>query len=154
MSATDRVKLTPKEPQRSWNPTGKWPNLTYRRRKNHDVTIDAKHGLWTSQRAVRQPDTQQKGSSQLSFVWGMNVTQFSGCIASNGFSGSDYSGGESTFHSVADLDRQDVMSKHLVPPQRLELFQNNSRGAIVNLSGMEMTPQHVDNTYQNVGGGK
>lgn len=25
--------LTPKEPQRSWNPTGKWPNLTYRRGK-------------------------------------------------------------------------------------------------------------------------
>lgn len=116
------MTLTPKEPQRSWNPTGKGPNLTYRREKNHDVTIDAKHGLWTSQRAVRQPDIQQKGSSQLSFVWGMNVTQFSCCIASNGFSGSDYSGDESTFHSVADLDRQDVMSKHLVLPQRLELF--------------------------------
>lgn len=86
------------------------------------MTIDAKHGLWTSQRAVRQPDTQQKGPSQLSFVWGMNVTQFSCCIVSNGFSGSDYSGDESTFHSVADLDRQDVMSKHLVLPHRLELF--------------------------------
>lgn len=86
------------------------------------MTIDAKHGLWTSQRAVRQPDTQQKGSSQLSSVWGMNVTQFSCCIASNGFSGCDYSGNESTFHSVADLDRQDVMSKHLVLPQRPKLF--------------------------------
>lgn len=113
MSATEFYKVdTPNKPQRNENPTGKWPNLTYR---NHDVTIDAKHVLRTSHRAVCQRDTQQKVSLQLSFVWGINVIQFSCCNASNRFSGSDYSGNMSTFPSVADLDRKDAMSNHLVP---------------------------------------
>lgn len=112
VSATEFYEAdTPNNPQRNENPTGKWSNLTYRK---HDVTTDAKHALWTSQRAVCQRDTRQKVSLQLSSVWGINATQFSCCNASNGFSGSDYSGNMSTFHSVADLDRKDVMSNHLV----------------------------------------
>lgn len=106
------VKLTPQTNHKGMRiPLENGKNLTYRK---HDVTTDAKHVLWTSQRAVCQRDTQQKGSLQLGSVWGINATQFSCCNASNGFSGSDYSGNMSTFHSVADLDRKDVMSNHLV----------------------------------------
>lgn len=95
-------KRTTKEPESHWK-VAKF-NI---QGGDHNVTIDAKHGSWTSQRAVRQRDTQQKGSLQLGFVWGINVTQFSCCNVSNGFSGSDYSGDVPTFHSGWPWQKRD-----------------------------------------------
>lgn len=86
--------------------------LKYHKRCTRGVTIDVKHGFWTSQRGILQHNTQQKKPFTIpkNFVWGLNVTQFSRCKASNGFSDSDYSGNVSTFHAGVDLHRKAAMS--------------------------------------------
>lgn len=110
------------------------------------MTTDANHVLWTSQRAVRQRVSQQKASLQPGFVWGVNVLQFSCCYASNGFSASDHCGNVSTFAAVADLDRKDAMSNHLVLTSRRK--QNKGGCDLVLCSRTEMIPVHVGGWYQ------